>query len=164
MRLIGQGFQPVSAFNYGAGKYDRVRKGFFFTWITGEILLGSIAVVGMFFPAELVAFFRDDPEVIAIGRAALSVQLVALFFQPLSVCANMLFQSIGKNGKATFLSMLRSGLYFIPTIILLSHTMGLTGVEISQTVADVLAFFTAVPFVVTFMRELKQLEAADEHH
>lgn len=153
---IGQGFQPVSAFNYGAKKYDRVRRGFYFTLGAGEVLLGVIAVIGMFFPEELIAFFRDDPEVIAIGSTALSVQLIALFFQPLSVCSNMLFQSIGKNGRATFLSMLRSGLCFIPVILILSRTMGLLGVEIAQTVADIMAFFIALPFVINFMKKLKK--------
>lgn len=156
---IGQGFQPVAAFNYGAKKYGRVRKGFYFTWMAGEVLLGGFAIIGMFFTSELVGFFRDDPEVIAIGSVALGVQLIALFFQPLSVCSNMMFQSIGKNGTATFLSMLRSGLYFIPVILILSKTLGLFGVEVSQTVADVMAFFTALPFSVTFLRKLKNLEA-----
>lgn len=155
---IGQGFQPVSAFNYGAKKYERVRKGFYFTWAAGEVLLGGLAIVGMIFSQNLVGFFRDDPEVIAIGNVALAVQLVALFFQPLSVCANMMFQSIGKNGVATFLSMLRSGLFFIPVILILSKTMGLTGVEISQTVADIMTFIVSLPFVVSFMRELKKIE------
>ena len=87
---IGQGFQPVSAFNYGAKKYGRVRKGFYFTLTAGEVLLGAIAVIGMFFPA----------------------QLVALFFQPMTVCANMMFQSIWKNGRATLLAMLRNLMYY----------------------------------------------------
>lgn len=154
---IGQGFQPVSAFNYGAKKYDRVRKGFYFTLGAGEVLLGAVAVVGMFFPEQLITFFRDDPEVIAIGSVALSAQLISLFFQPLSVCSNMLFQSIGKNGRATFLSMLRSGLCFIPVILILSRTMGLLGVEVAQTVADVMSFFIALPFVISFMKKLKKM-------
>lgn len=154
---IGQGFQPVSAFNYGAKKYERVRKGFYFTLGAGEVLLGAVAVVGMFFPEQLITFFRDDPEVIAIGSVALSAQLISLFFQPLSVCSNMLFQSIGKNGRATFLSMLRSGLCFIPVILILSRTMGLLGVEVAQTVADVMSFFIALPFVISFMKKLKKM-------
>ena len=154
---IGQGFQPVSAFNYGAKKYERVRKGFYFTLGAGEVLLGAVAVVGMFFPEQLITFFRDDPEVIAIGSVALSAQLISLFFQPLSVCSNMLFQSIGKNGRATFWSRLRSGLCFIPVILILSRTMGLLGVEIAQTVADVMSFFIALPFVISFMKKLKKM-------
>lgn len=156
---IGQGFQPVSAFNYGAKKYGRVRRGFFFTWAAGEVLLGGLAIIGMIFSQNLVGFFRDDPKVIAIGNFALAVQLFALFFQPLSVCANMLFQSIGKNGVATFLSMLRSGLFFVPVILVLSRIMGLTGVEVSQTVADIMTFLVSVPFVISFMRDLRKLEA-----
>ena len=155
---IGQGFQPVSAFNYGAKKYDRVRQGFCFTLGLAEVLLGTIAVVGMIYSSHFVAFFRNDPKVIDIGNFALSVQLAALFFQPLTVCSNMLFQSVGKNGTATFLAMLRSGLCFIPVIVLLSCVLGLTGVEISQTVADVLAFFISLPFTLCFLGELKRKE------
>ena len=155
---IGQGFQPVSAFNYGAKKYDRVRQGFCFTLGLAEVLLGTIAVVGMIYSSHFVAFFRNDPKVIDIGNFALSVQLAALFFQPLTVCSNMPFQSVGKNGTATFLAMLRSGLCFIPVIVLLSCVLGLTGVEISQTVADVLAFFISLPFTLCFLGELKRKE------
>ena len=139
-------------------KYGRARKGFYFTITAGEVLLGAIAVLGMFFPAQLVAVFQNDPEVVAIGEVALRVQLVALFFQPMTVCANMMFQSIGKNGRATLLAMLRSGLCFIPVLLLLSNTMGLTGVEVSQTVADILSFFISLPFALHFLRELDQRE------
>ena len=155
---IGQGFQPVSAFNYGAKKYDRVRKGFLATWGMGEVFLGAFAIVGFMNAEFLVSLFRDDPEVIAIGTVALSAQMIALFFQPLSVCANMMFQSIGKNGVATFLSMLRSGLFLIPILLVLSATLGLTGIELAQTVSDILTFAVSVPFVINFLKTLKQLE------
>jgi len=155
---IGQGFQPVSAFNYGAKKYDRVRKGFLATWGMGEIFLGVFAIIGFLNAEALVGIFRDDPEVIAIGTVALSAQMIALFFQPLSVCANMLFQSIGKNGVATFLAMLRSGLFLIPILLVLSATLGLTGIEIAQPVADILTFVVSVPFVISFLKQLKALE------
>ncbi|MCQ4638148.1 MATE family efflux transporter [Anaerovorax odorimutans] len=155
---IGQGFQPVSAFNYGAKQYSRVRKAFFFTWGAGEISLGCAAVIGILLSPQLVGFFRDDPEVIAIGTFALLAQMIALFFQPLSICANMLFQSIGKSGIASFLAALRSGLLFFPAILILPALMGLTGVEIAQTAADIAAFFIALPFVVRFFRRLPKDE------
>lgn len=156
---IGQGFQPVSAFNYGAKKYDRVKKGFFFTLGAGEILMGIIAVAGMIYSSHLIGFFRNDYEVIEIGNRALMAQLIALFFQPLSICANMMFQSIGKNKTATFLSVLRSGLFFIPVLIILSQVMGLAGVELSQPVADVMTFAVSVPFTLRFFHELKIAES-----
>lgn len=155
---IGQGFQPVSAFNYGAKKYKRVKQGFFFTLILGEIFLSVLSVAGLIISDSLVGFFRDDPLVIEVGSFALKAQLIALFFHPLCVCANMMFQSIGKNKTATLLSALRSGVAFIPTILVLSSLLGLVGVQVSQTVADVIAFLVSVPFVVSFFKKLPEDE------
>lgn len=153
---IGQGFQPVASFNYGAKLYQRVKKAFYFTFGAGEVLLGIFAIVGMIFSGGLIGIFRDDPTVIQIGTPALRYQLAALFFQPLSICSNMLFQSIGENKKATFLSMLRSGILFIPTILILTWTFGLFGVQVSQAIADVLAFVVTLPLVVSFLKKLPQ--------
>ncbi len=150
---IGQGFQPVAAFNYGAKKYGRVKHAFMFTLILGEIVLSLLAVTCMLFSSMLVGIFRNDPEVISIGTFALRVQLCSLFFLPLSVCTNMLFQSVGENGPASFLSMTRSGLFFIPLIIILPKVIGLAGVEISQTISDILTFFITIPFAAVFFRK-----------
>lgn len=159
---IGQGFQPVAAFNYGAKKYKRVKKAFFFTFMLGEVFLGTLAVVGIIISSNLVGIFRDDPQVIEIGTFALRVQFLALFFLPVCVCTNMLFQSIGKNVSATFLSTLRSGLAFIPTIIILTHFYGLLGVEISQTIGDIVTFVISIPFIIYFFKHLPREDVSDE--
>lgn len=149
---IGQGLQPVAAFNYGAEKYDRVRKAFRFTFLLGEAVL-SVAAVAFFAMAPwLVGVFRNDPAVIAIGVPALRIQCVSLFTQPMGVCANMLFQSIGESRKATTVSALRSGVYFLPLILLLPRLFGLAGLQSAQAVADVLTFFTALPMVLRYFR------------
>lgn len=151
---IGQGFQPVCAFNYGARKYDRVRKAFIFTFVVGEVFLGTVALVGMWFTEPLVQIFRDDSEVIIIGSFALMVQFVGQIFQPLSVCTNMMFQSIGKAKIATFLSMLRSGLFFLPVLMILSSIIGLKGVQMAQGIADILTFLVSLPFSIWFLRKI----------
>jgi len=92
--------------------------------------------------------------VIEIGTLSLKLQLLALFFHPLTICANMLFQSIGENKKATFLSMLRSGILFIPILWVLTKYFGLFGVQSAQAIADVLAFFISAPLVIKFLQKL----------
>lgn len=153
---IGQGFQPVCSFNYGAKKYDRVRKAFIFSFMVGEIFLGTIAFAGMFFTAPLIHMFRDDIRVVEIGALALNVQFIGQLFQPLAVCSNMMFQSVGKAKIATFLSMLRNGLFFLPLIFVLSKLFGLVGVQITQGISDVLTMFVALPFAVKFLREMSR--------
>lgn len=151
---IGQGFQPVAAFNYGAGKFSRVRKGFWFTAAAGEVLLGTAAVFCFLFAAPLITLFRNDPAVISFGIPALWFQCVACLFQPFAVCTNMLFQSIGKSGLASFLSSLRNGIFFIPLILLLPALYGILGVQITQAAADVLSFFVCVPLLLWYFKHL----------
>ncbi len=151
---VGQGFQPVCGFNYGAKKFSRVRKAFIFTVIVSEVLMASFAIVGLIFPEQAITFFRDDPEVIAFGIPALRFQCLALFLQPLAVLTNMTLQSTGQRMSATIVSMLRSGLYFIPTLLIATHIGGATGVQISQPIADALTFLTVIPFAANFILKL----------
>jgi putative MATE family efflux protein len=151
---IGQGFQPVSGFNYGAGKYSRVKKAFFSTLLISECLIGTAAILGICFSGHAIEIFRNDAQVISIGTRALRYQCIGLLFQPLCLMANMTLQSTGYKGGATFLSMLRSGLYFIPAVLILSHMWGLKGIESAQTFADILSFATAVPFMTAFFKRL----------
>ena len=149
---VGQGFQPVSAFNYGAGKYDRVHKGFKFTLATGEILMG-IAIIAMFINSgSVIELFRDDPRVIEIGTRALRLHLIALLFLPLSMVTEMLFQSTGHSAGASILSSLRSGIFFIPALIILSRLRGLAGIQEAQPLAYLLTFFPSLAFCIWLLR------------
>ncbi len=151
---IGQGFQPVAAFNYGANKFSRVRKGFWFTAAAGEVMLGTAAIICLLFSTPLITLFRDDPTVVAFGVPALRFQCIACFFQPFAVCTNMLFQSIGKSGMASFLSSLRNGIFFIPFILLLPAICGTLGIQITQAAADILAFFVCVPLLLKYFKNM----------
>ena len=126
---LGQGFQPVSAYNYGARKFKRLRDSFYFTVKAGMAVLGILAIFGFMFPGPVVQLFRDDPRVVEIGSRALRFQCIAVVMQPFSVTANMMFQSIGRSKEASFMAMLRSGLYYIPSLLILPLFLGLTGIE-----------------------------------
>ena len=150
---LGQGFQPVSAYNYGARKFKRLKDSFYFTVKAGMATLGILAIFGFMFPGPVVQLFRDDPQVVEIGSRALRFQCFAVVMQPFSVTANMMFQSIGRSKEASFMAMLRSGLYYIPALLILPLFLGLTGIECAQMVSDILTTLTCIPFVVKFMRE-----------
>ena len=157
----GQGFQPVAGFNYGARKYRRVEKACVFT-ICASFCFLSVIVAACWFNAEaLIKLFRDDPEVTAIALPAFRYQCFACFLQPVIVAGNMLFQSIGKSGRATFLACCRQGVFFIPLILTLSRMLGLLGIEICQPIADVLTFVVTVPFLFPFLHQLVKMEEAE---
>lgn len=151
---FGQGYQPVAAFNYGAGLCKRVRDGFFFCVKTGTAFLLVISTVLFAFAPGIIRFFRDDPDVVTVGMRALRYQTIVFFLAAFIVMSNMMLQSIGKGVKATILASARSGLFFIPLILILPKILGLTGVEITQAVSDVLTFAISIPLVRSVLREM----------
>ncbi len=151
---IGQGFQPVAAFNYGAKKYSRVKKGFWFTSFAGEILIGTMAVVCFLFAAPLARLFQPDPQVVEIAVPALRINCFGCLFLAMCVSSNMMFQSTGFAGKSAVLSALRSGLCYIPAILILPMFLGLRGIQLAQPVADVITFAVSVPMALKFLRNL----------
>ena len=153
---IGQGLQPVSAFNYGAKIYSRVRKGFAFAMKLGMAMMTVLAVIGWCNASSFVTFFRNDPAVIEIGTQALRLQCLSLILMPTTLYGNMLFQSIGLSGTATFLAALRSGIVLIPVLLILTHFFGLGGLECAQAVSETLSTILTIPFIIHFLKCLPQ--------
>ena len=151
---IGQGFQPVSSFNYGAKKYARLRSAFRFTLLFAEGILITTAGIGLLLSNQLIALFRDDPMVIAIGTRALRLQLLTILFLPFTMTVEMLYQSTGNRIGASLLSSARSGLFFIPSLLILARIRGLKGIQEAQPLAYLLAFPLALFFVVRFMKRI----------
>ena len=151
---IGQGFSP----NYGAKRYDRVKKAYIFLVASGACVMSVFAAAAVIFAPQIIAAFRNDPGVIEVGTVALRWQAAFLPLHALIVGTNMLMQSTRHIKAATFLSMNRQGVYFIPAILILPQFFGLFGVEISQAVADLFSTFTAIPYMIWFFRKLPQTE------
>ena len=158
---VGQGLQPVAAFNYGARKFRRVRQAAIFTMGAAFCMLVVLVALCWVDSDALIRLFRDDPEVTAVALPAFHYQCLAILLQPVIVVANMTFQSVGKAGRATFLACCRQGVFFIPLILTLPRAFGLLGVEICQPIADVLTFFVTVPFLFPFLRQLVRMDEAE---
>ena len=151
---VGQGFQPVSGFNYGARKYSRVKKGTWFTLLFGMALIGFISAICFIFAPQIISLFRKDTEVVKIGSEALRIQCVFLLFFPAAMVVNMLFQSIGKSVHALIISCLQSGLIFIPLCLILPKFYGIKGIEVAQPIAYFLAAAVSFPIMMSFLRHL----------
>ena len=151
---FGQGFQPVCGFNYGAKLYDRVKKGFWFSVKVSTAVLTVIAAAGFVFAPQLIALFRDDPQVIACGTLALRFQCLSFPTHGWIVMSNMMEQSMGRTVSATFLSVARQGFFFIPLVLILSSSLGLVGIQMTQACADVLTFLFAIPIHIHVLKTM----------
>ena len=153
---FGQGFQPVCGFNYGAKLYDRVKKGFWFSVKVSTVVLIAISVAGFIFAPDLIRIFRDDPDVIACGTMALRFQCISFSTHGWIVMSNMMEQSMGRTLPATFLSVARQGLFFIPLVLTLSTALGVLGIQMTQMAADILTFLFAIPIHIHVLRTMEK--------
>ena len=153
-RGFGQGFQPVCGFNYGAKLYKRVKDGFWFCVKYSFLFLVVVSALGYIFAPQLIALFRDDPEVIACGTTALRLQCLTFPLQSWLIIANMMEQTIGRTIPATFLAAARQGVFFIPAVLILPLMMKLLGIQAAQSVADILSFISAVPIQLYVMKTM----------
>ncbi|MCD7716538.1 MAG: MATE family efflux transporter [Lachnospiraceae bacterium] len=152
---FGQGFQPVCAFNFGAKKYDRVKRSFWFCVKVATITLLVLCGISLLFSGHIIALFRrDDAEVIAIGTFALRAQLVTMPLWGYYIMCNMFSQSIGYGFRASIISCARQGLFLIPVLAVLPRFFGLRGLQLSQPLSDVLAFFLAFVLASGILKEL----------
>ena len=152
---LGQGFQPMCGFCYGAKLYDRVKEGFWFSTKIGTFFLLFWSVILIIFSGEVVSLFRDDPEVIAIGIPALRYQMIIFPACSFMMMANMMMQTCRKTIRANILAASRQGLFFIPLIFVLPYFYGLFGVEICQAVSDIISLIVTIPIVWSAFKEMK---------
>ena len=152
---LGQGFQPMCGFCYGAKLYDRVKEGFWFSTKIGTFFLLFWSVVLIIFSGEVVSLFRDDPEVIAIGIPALRYQMIIFPACSFMMMANMMMQTCRKTIRANILAASRQGLFFIPLIFVLPYFYGLLGVEICQAVSDIISLIVTIPIVWSAFKEMR---------
>ena len=149
---IGQGFQPVAGYNFGAGDKKRTRQAFWFSVLLGTAVCIVCAAVISLFPDEIMHFFRDDAEVTRIGRQALLYACAVMPLMGYSTYVNQLYQCLGFHQAATLLASCRNGLLYVPLILILPRMLGLPGVEMSQPGADLLTFVVSLPFQIWFFR------------
>ncbi len=151
---ISQGFQPVSAFNFGAKKFKRVKRAFTFCCGLSMIILGVLSVLSLIFSGHIIGLFRDDADVIGVGTFALRAQCIVLFVSPITLAASMMFQGAGENLASSIASFLRSGITFIPMVAILPRFFGIYGIQLAQPVADVISFVVVMPLIVRFFKKI----------
>ena len=150
---IGQGFQPVAGYNYGAGDRKRTREAFTFTTKLGTVICILAAGIIAAFAGDIIGWFRNDEQVITIGRVALLYACAVMPFMAYSTFVNQLYQCLGFKLPATVLASLRQGICFLPLIFILPHFLGLAGVQATQPASDLLTFFICIPFQIAFFRK-----------
>lgn len=150
---INQGMQPIAGYNYGAQRYDRVRRVVKLALIFAVGVTTTGFLVGEFLPQFIVRAFTQDAQLIKLSTEGMRLMMAAFPIVGIQmVCTNFFF-CIGLAKKSIFLSLTRQLLFVIPALLILPPIFGTTGVWISFPCADTVA---AVVSILMTLREMKR--------
>lgn len=150
---LRQGVQPIISFNFGAGKYHRVKSAASKAIIIATVILLLGYVVIRLFPGQLISLFNRDPELLDFGSWALVTWFLALPLVGLQILGANYFQAIGKSLIAIFLTLTRQVIFLIPALFIFSDLWGLTGLLHAAPFADLFsAMVTASCFIYSLRR------------
>lgn len=149
---LGQGFQPVAGYNYGAGNKKRAWEAFAFATKAGSVMCIGFAAVIAIFASPIMWWFCNDAEVAAIGIQTLYLNCAVLPFLAFSTYVNQLYQGLGFKGQATFLASCRQGIFFLPAVVLLPLFFDCLGVQAAQPFGDLCTFLISIPFIIHFYK------------
>ena len=153
------GMQPVASFNFGAGKFARVRESLTKTVLYNAIFIAVVTVVVFIFSKQIIAFFAgDDAALIASCQEHIFIFLALFFLGSTSFIISGYYQALELNGRAIFHSMTRNVIFLVPVSLLMCRLFGVAGVWATMPICEVLAFATSMIFIILEVRRLKALE------
>ena len=153
---LNQGMQPIAGYNYGAKQFDRVLKSFYLTCAYATGVMGIVFVLGEFFPDLMTRMFTHDVELIAQTVRPMRIVCSTMLIIGFQMVTGNLFTSVGKAGKAIFLSLTRQVLYLIPLVLWLPtiFTTPIDGVWWSIPISDTISAVTAIIVLLASRRKL----------
>lgn len=161
MQGLGQGAQPISSYNYGAKKKERVKKTF------GLLLTVSLSysvivwLLIMLFPEMFARIFASDAGLIAYTGWALRIYCAAMGIFGAQIACQMTFISLGNALASIMVAVMRKFILLLPLIYLLPQLISnqVMAVYLAEPVADVLAVtFTVILFYFQFKKSLKKID------
>ena len=153
---FGSGFQPVTGFNWGAKRFDRVLESYWFSAKCAIAISTVMAVIlGLFANQVMLLFSEADAEMQAIGALSIRLQCIALPIHAWVAVVNMFCSGLGKAKGALLLATARQGSCFLPIVYPLAWLFEANGVAAVQAVADVLTLCLAAPLIRKVLKEVK---------
>lgn len=149
---LSQGSQPVIGYNYGAGKYERVKESIRTMMFICSVYTLAAWLVILLFPKFFITLFSSDPGLLDAGVRSMHIYFFGFVFMALQSAGQNTFQSLGMSKHAVFFSLLRKVIIVAPlTVILPRIGFGVSGVFMAEPVSNVIggtASFTGMYFMV----------------
>ncbi len=138
--------------NYGAGKMDRVKKGYYLSTATIALWGSFIGAIFFLFPKAIAGIFFHEPEVLLISVGYFLIIAIGEPFMCVEIVSGGAISGLGNTKLCSIISILFTGSR-IPLAYVLSRSMGINGIWMALTVTSILK---GIVFFLAFQKECKK--------
>ena len=158
---LTQGAQPVLSYNYGAGKYRRVRKGIVFMTVSCFAFTSLVWLVTITKPALFIRLFNSDEQLVTLGAPALALFFQGFFMMSFQFSGQAVYVALNRPRSAVFFSLLRKAVIVVPLTLALPHFFGLgvNGVFLAEPISNYIGGAACyITMLLTVWRDLKKAD------
>ncbi len=163
---IAAGAQPIIGYNYGAEKYDRVKK-ILGLILVSNLILGIICTI-LFecIPGPIIKIFGSNSSnkdlYIEFGKLTMRIYLAFIAFTLIQKVTAIYLQATGNAIKATILSLLRDVVAIIPAMCILPIMLGIKGILYASWVSDIISIIVTIIFLIIEFKKLNTKQKSKE--
>ena len=137
---LATGIQPIYGYNYGCGKYDRVKKLYKWALIDSTLILLVALCIFQIFPKQIINIFGQESDLyMEYAVKCFRIFLLGCFMIGANAVTGVFFQSIGRPVQSAFLSLSRQIVFLIPGLMILGYLVGLEGLLWAGPISDISA-------------------------
>ena len=149
-----QGVQPIVSYNFGAGKFDRVKTTYRYM-IAGSFLISFLtAASAMIFPEFYTMMFTNEQELITLTGKVMPIFMTGMLIFGLQNGIQPTFLGLGQAKISLFIALLRKVILLVPLALIFPNFFGVMGVYYAEPVADIISALTAS---ILFLCNIKKI-------
>lgn len=144
---LNNGMVPIIAYNYGAKKYERVKKTVATTIVTAVVIMCIGLLAFELVPDVLLKLFNASEGMLSIGVPALRIIGIHFAFAGFCIIAGSVCQAIGNPNHSLIVSVCRQLVVLLPVAWLLAQTGKLELVWFSFPIAECVSLIMSIIFL-----------------
>ncbi|MBR1934692.1 MAG: MATE family efflux transporter [Muribaculaceae bacterium] len=154
---VCMGMQPIVGYNYGARKFDRLKRTYWMAVAVATAVCALGTLVAELAPYYIARPFTADAQLIDESIRALRLTTWMFWGVGFQIVSTNFFQSIGRAGKSIFMSLSRQVIFMLPLLLVLPPMIGLNGVWLSFPISDFFANVFAAFLIAGEFRRISRL-------
>lgn len=160
-----QGIQPIISYNFGAKKFDRVRKTYRIAIIASFSITLFDCLMTVMFPGVFARIFTNKAELITLVEQVMPIFMAGVWIFGIQMGCQTTFMGLGQAKLSLFVALLRKVILLIPLALILPAVTGnVISIYYAEPVSDIISALTCGTLLLVFQKKMLSEESLSKLH